>query len=184
MTEDLRLPVQRRGKLGTAETRRMRIAGRIPANIYGLGKGSESVSVCADLVEKLVETRSSVVDLELDGTVEKAVVQELQWDVFSTHVCHLDLKRVDPAGTTTVAVPVELRGEPVGIKDGGALRQLEKTVTVKCPDYRVPRSIVVRIGSLGVGDVVKAADAVLPEYATLVTDPSTVVVELYDARKV
>lgn len=183
MSEDLRFPVERRSKLGSAETRRMRLSGRTPANLYGMGKATESVSVCSELVEKLVATRSSVVDVELNGTVEKAVVQELQWDVFSTHVHHVDLRRVDPDGVATVEVPIELRGEAVGIKDGGAIRQLSKTIRITCPDYRIPKSIVVRVGALRIGDAVKAGDVHLPEHAVLSGDAGLLLVELYDPRK-
>lgn len=184
MSEDLLLKAERREKLGTVDAKRLRAAGRIPANIYGQGKPGESVSVCGETIEKLVATRSSVVDVELDGQVDKAVVQELQWDVFSTSVQHLDLRRVDPAGRTTLDVSLELRGEPVGLKDGGALRQLLKVVSIDCPDYRVPKAIVVRIGGLQIGDVVKAGDLQLSEHARLVTPAETVLVELYDPRKV
>lgn len=183
MTEDLRLPVERRGKLGTAESRRMRQAGRIPANLYGLGKEAISVSVCTDLVDQLVATLSSVVDVELDGTVEKAVVREVQWNTFSTVVRHLDLLRVDPNGKATVEVPVEFKGEPLGLKDGGAIRQLAKSLTVSCPDYRIPKSIVVRIGALMIGDSIKASDVALPEHATLASAGDAVLIELYDPRK-
>ena len=88
--------------------------------------------MCGDAVGKLVATLSSVVDVEVDGTVEKAVVQELQWDVFSTKVMHVDLLRVDPNGRATVDVALELRGEAVGLKDGGAVRQL--TLEFDSPD--------------------------------------------------
>lgn len=183
MSDDLLLKAERRAKLGTVDTKRLRAAGRVPANIYGLGKPGASVSVCRETVEKLVSTRSSVVDVELDGQVDKAVVQELQWDVFSTSVQHVDLRRVDPSGRATVEVSLELRGEPVGLKDGGALRQLSKTVTIDCPDYRIPKSIVVRIGGLQIGDGVKASDLQVPEHAKLVTPAGTMLVELYDPRK-
>ncbi len=183
MSEDLRLPVERRAKMGTSESRRLRLSGRVPANVYGLGKSGESVSVCGELVEQLVATRSSVVDIELDGGVEKADVQEVQWDTFGEYVQHLDLRRVDPNGRATVSVPLELRGDPVGLKEGGAIRQLQKTISITCPDYRVPKSIVVRIGALNVGDSVKAADVSLPEYAVLASKADMVIVELYDARK-
>jgi large subunit ribosomal protein L25 len=183
MVEDLRFPTTRRDKTGSAETRRLRLAGRVPVIVYGLGTSSQSVSACRDVVEKLVATQSSVVDLELDGTVSKAVVQELQWDIFSTHIQHMDLRLVDPSGTTSVDVPIEIRGEPAGIKEGAELRQQLKTVRVGCPDYRVPKSVVVRIGALQIGQSVKASDVPLPETATLETDPEAVVIELYDARK-
>ncbi len=184
MSEDLLLKAERRSKLGSVDTKRLRASGRVPANIYGLGQPAESVSVCGEAVEKLVATRSSVVDVEVDGKVNKAVVQELQWDVFSTVVQHVDLRRVDPNGRATVDVALEFRGDPVGLKDGGVIRQLHKKVSINCPDFRIPKSITVRIGGLQVGDSVKAGDLQLPEYATLVTAASEVLIELYDPRKV
>lgn len=183
MSDDLLVKAERRTKVGSVDARRLRDAGRVPANVYGLGQTGESVSLCGETVEKLVATRSSVVDLELDGKINKAVVQELQWDVFSTAVQHVDFRRVDPNGRTTVEVALELRGEPVGLKDGGALRQALKKVSLNCPDYRIPKSVVVRIGGLRIGDAIKAADLQLPEHSQLVTAAGEVVVELYDPRK-
>jgi len=183
MSEDLLLKVERRQSPGSKGARLVRAAGRVPANLYGLGKPGASVSICAEVVNKLVADRSSVVDVELDGAVDKAVVQELQWDVFSTKELHVDLRRVDPAGRATVDVVLELRGEPAGLKDGGILKQHSKRVKLNCPDYRIPKSIPVRIGALGLGDVIKASDLQLPEHAVLVTAGDTVMVELYDPRK-
>ena len=76
MSEDLLVKAERRSNLGTVDAKRLRASGRVPANIYGLGQPGESVSVCGETVEKLVATRSSVVDIELDGKVAKAVVQD------------------------------------------------------------------------------------------------------------
>lgn len=183
MSDDLLLKAERRSKVGTVDSQRLRAAGRVPANVYGLGKPVVAASVCSDTVGKLVATLSSVVDVELDWVVDKAVVQELQWDVFSTKVIHVDLRRVDPDCRATVDVKLELRGDAVGLKDGGAVRQLAKTVCIECPDFRIPKSIVVRMGALQVGDTVKAGDLQLPDHAKLKTPADEVLVELYDARK-
>ena len=69
------------------------------------------------------------------------------------------------------------------MKDGGAVRQHAKVVTIDCPDFRIPKSIVVRMGALQIGDTVKASDLQLPDHAKLVTPAEEVLVELYDARK-
>lgn len=183
MTEDFRLSAEPREALGSVNTRRLRNKGLVPANLYGFKKEAVNLSVSAEDVEKLVAGGSKVVDVELNGNVEKAVVQELQWDIFSTHVRHVDLMRVDPDSVTTVDVPVSLRGEPAGLKDGGQIRQLVKRVTVTCPSFRVPKSIVARIASLKVGDSVKVSGLVVPETVTVVTDADTVVVELFDPKK-
>lgn len=184
MAEDFRLPAEKREKLGTDKTSRLRKQGLVPGNLYGFRKEPVNLSVSAEDVEKLVAGGSRVVDVAVGGAVEKAVVQELQWDVFSTHVLHIDLKRVDPDSMTTVTVPLEIRGEPLGLKDGGLLRQLVGSVTVSCPDFRVPKTIPVRVGPLKIGDSVKVGELKAPDNVTITSDANLVVVELYDPKKV
>ncbi|MEQ9411921.1 MAG: 50S ribosomal protein L25 [Fuerstiella sp.] len=183
MTEDFRLSAESRDSLGSANTRRLRKQGRVPANLYGFRKDAVNLSVTSEDVEKLVAGRSKVVDVEYNGAVDKAVVQELQWDIYSTHVKHVDLKRVDPDAVTTVEVPLVIRGEPIGLKDGGQLRQLVKRVTVTCPDFRVPKHIPVRVAPLKIGQSIKVSDLTAPETVTIDTDGNTVVVELFDPKK-
>ena len=72
MSEDLLVKAERRSKLGTVDSKRLRASGRVPGNIYGLGRPGESVSICGETIEKLVATRSSVVDVELDGKVDRS----------------------------------------------------------------------------------------------------------------
>lgn len=183
MVDDFRLSAEPREQLGTANTRRLRQQGRVPANLYGFKKDAVNISVAADDVEKLVAGGSRVVDVEFQGEVDKAVVQELQWDIYSTHVKHVDLKRVNPDAVTTTDVPVKMRGEPAGLKDGGQLRQLVKYVTVTCPEFRVPRSITARVGPLGLGDSLKVSDLKAPETVTINSDADQVVVEVFDPKK-
>ena len=184
MAEDFRLSAEPRQELGKLNTRRLRKDGRVPANLYGFKKDSINLSVCADDVEKLVAGGSRVVDVAYDDSVDKAVVQELQWDIYSSHVRHLDLLRVDPESVATVDVPLVSRGEPVGIKDGGQLRLPVKWVSVTCPSFRVPKNLVIRVASLKIGDVVRVSDLEAPETVTINTDGDTVVAELFDPRTV
>lgn len=181
--EDYRLVAERRTSTGKKHTKELRAAGRVPANLYGFNKEGLSLSVAAEDVGKVVSGGSKVVDVEVDGTVDKAVVQELQWDTFSTYVQHVDLMRVDPDGITTVDVPLDLVGEPPALKTGGQLRYPVKKITLTCSDFRVPRKIEVRIGSMQMGDTLTVADVPVPEGMKVETPADTVVAELFDTRK-
>ncbi len=181
--EDYRLVAERRTSTGKKQTKLLRAEGRVPANLYGFRKEGLSVSVSTDDINKVIAKGSKVVDLELDGGVEKAVVQELQWDTFSTCVQHVDLLRVDPDGMATVEVPLKFVGEPPALKTGGQLRYNLKRVTITCSDFRVPQQIEVRMGSLKIGDTVTVADLPIPEGMKVETAADSVVVELFDARQ-
>jgi large subunit ribosomal protein L25 len=183
MAEDFRLSAEPRTLLGSLHSRRLRKQFMVPANLYGFKKETVSISVSAEQVEKMVANGSRVVDVEIGGNVEKAVVQELQWDIYSTFVKHVDLKRVDPDAVTTADVPLKIRGEALGLKDGGQLRQLMKRVSVSCPEFRVPKAINVRVGALKVGDSLKVSDLTLPDTVSMETPGDQVVVELFDPKK-
>lgn len=181
--EDYRLVAERRTTTGKKHTKQLRAEGRIPANLYGLRKDGISLSVSADDVNKIVAGGSKVVDVDVDGSVDKAIVQELQWDTFSTWVQHVDLLRVDPDGMATTEVPLIFAGAPSALKTGAQLRYHLKRVTITCSDYRVPRQIEVRIGSMQTGDSLTVADLSIPEGMTADTPADSLIVELIDVRK-
>ena len=181
--KDYRLVAERRTSKGTRNARRLRAEGRVPANLYGRSRESVSLTLAADDVKKVVAQGSKVVDVEVEGAVDKAVIQELQWDTFSTHVCHVDMKRVDPDGVATVDVNLTLVGEPSALKIGGLLKVHARTIRVTSADYRIPREIEVRVGSLQLGDSITVADVTVPEGIRVETSGETVVVELYDPRE-
>ena len=183
MAEDFRLSAETRTLLGSGNARRIRKQGLVPANLYGFQKDTVNVTVSADQVEKMVATGSRVVDVEFEGNIEKAIVQELQWDIYSSHVKHVDLQRVDPTAVATVEVPLRIRGEAIGLKDGGQLRQLLQRVTVTCPAYRIPKHVTARVGSLTIGKNVKVRDLERPDTVTIETDADAVVIEMYDSKK-
>ena len=183
MAEDFRLSAETRTLMGSRSSRRLRKQFKVPANLYGFKKDTLSITVSADEVEKMVANGSRVVDVELNGDVEKAVVQELQWDIYSTHVKHVDLKRVDPDEVTTTDVPLQIRGEAIGLKDGGQVRQVLKWVSVTCPAFRVPKSIEVRVTALKIGDSIKVGDLTAPETVAIQTSADELVAELYDPKQ-
>jgi len=181
--EDYRLVAEPRTTRGTRDSKRLRSQGRIPANLYGQGKDPVVLTVGAEDIKKVIAKGSKVVDVEVNGTVDKAVVQELQWDTFTTYVQHVDMKRVDPDGMATVDVKIELNGEPPALKAGGILKFSQKTVRLTCSDFRVPRRIEVRIGSLGMGESITVADLSMPEGMQVDTPGDTVVVQVMNPRK-
>ena len=182
MAEDFKLAAESRELLGSANSRRMRLEGRIPANLYGFKKDTVSLTVNADDIDQLIAGGSKVVDITVGGSTDKAIVKELQWDVFATHVKHVDLMRVDPADEVSVEVNTEIRGEAIGLKDGGLLKEHLKRIRVKCASYRVPRTIPVRVGAMKIGSELKVSDLKFPDTVTVETPADSLVVELINSK--
>ena len=181
--EDYRLVAERRTATGKRNTRRLRAQGRVPANLYGRSKEGIALSLSADDVEKVIAIGSRVVDVDVEGDVDKVVIQELQWDTFSTHVRHVDMKRVALGNITTADVRLVLVGEPAALKTGSQLSVHHKTIRITCEDFRVPSQIEVSIGSLQPGGRLTIADVRVPDEARVEMPGDTPVVELDDPRK-
>lgn len=174
MSEVLNVTV--RDTRGKRNARRMRREGKVPAVLYGHGEAVISLTVSAEEVGGVVRHGARVVDL--DGAVkEKAFIRELQWDVYATHVVHLDFARVSADEKVQVEVNVELRGEAPGTKDGGVVTQMVHHVEIECPVIAIPEKLTVSIKGLNLGSSLTAAEIELPAGATLISNPDAVVVQ-------
>jgi len=119
----------------------------------------------------------------LQGAVsEKAFIRELQWDVYGTGVLHLDLARVSADEKVEVQVPIELRGEAPGVKEGGIVTHLVHEVEVECLVTAIPEKLTVNINELKLGDALLVGDLNLPAGVKLLSAPDAVVVQCVEPK--
>jgi large subunit ribosomal protein L25 len=173
-----RLVAEKRVKLGTAESRRLRKQGRIPGNLYGHKKDSVAFTVVGDEINSVAHRGLKVVDLELEGQVEKTLFREIQWDTFGARIQHFDLLRIDADERVTIEVTVELRGISPGVQAGGILDQPLRTLTVECLAHQIPDTISVRIGGLEIGQSISVGELELPEGSEVQNPTEAIVVQV------
>jgi large subunit ribosomal protein L25 len=90
------LTVESREGRGTAFSHRLRAEGKIPAVLYGQGKESISISICAKSLGKLLRKGKGKEVLQLEGSLnESATIKDLQYDAFGSNLLHVDLIRVN-----------------------------------------------------------------------------------------
>jgi len=136
----------------------LRAKGMIPACIYGQGvKGgkSEYVSIpAAELEAHLREMKKSGALLatsmfELsDG--RSAIIKDIQYHKTNYKILHLDFYVVDKKKEITVNVPIQIEGaeDCVGVKLGGFLRQVIRTLKVKCLPTEIPAKFSLNVREL------------------------------------
>ncbi len=158
MSTATKISAQKREKSGSAHCNRLRLEGIVPANVYGHGQDPVKISVSAELARPLVLSGHKVVDLEIDGATEKALLREVQWDTFSKHLMHMDFLRIDAEQRIVVDVPIHLKGTAPGTVAGGILEQPLHSLHVDCLAIEVPDEIAVRIGTLEIGQSIHVRD--------------------------
>ncbi len=174
MSETLTVAV--RNEFGKRRMRRMRAKGRVPAVLYGHGGPVINLSIPADAVAAAVRHGARVV--ELAGAVtEKALIRELQWDLYGTHVLHLDLVRVSADDVVEIEVGVALRGEAPGVKEGGVVNQLVHQVRIQCPVTAIPDKLFLSVRELHMNGALTAQNLELPSGAKLLVPADEVLVQ-------
>jgi len=171
----IQLAVEPRQTRGKRNNRRLRRAGKIPAILYGHGLECVPLSVEADPLASAIRHGSRLVSLS--GAVdESAFIRDLQWDTWGTHVVHVDFTRISEHEIVEVRVPVELRGESPGVREGGVVSQLIHEVEIACPASAIPEKLAVNINHLKLDDSVSLGDLELPQGAKLLASELEMVV--------
>ena len=155
---------------GSANTRRLRRAGMVPAILYGQGKDVVHLSIPESQVNSAVRNNQPYIQLE-GAITESAQIQELQWDALGSTVLHVDLTRMDANAMIEVELRISLTGDA-----GTSINQVIRTTTAVVPAMNIPNGLVADISSLNDGDSISLGDIELPEKVSLLSDPSTVVV--------
>jgi len=158
MSTATKVSAQKREESGSAHCNRLRLQGIVPCNVYGHGQDPVKISVPADTARPLIMSGHKVVDLEIDGTTEKALVRDVQWDTFSKHLIHIDFLRIDAEQRILVDVPIHLKGTAPGTLTGGILEQPLHALHCECLAIEVPDEIAVHIGTLDVGQSIHVRD--------------------------
>jgi large subunit ribosomal protein L25 len=175
--EELVIEVERRSSTGKGANRKLRREGLIPAVVYG-GKDKEAVPVVLDrhTVTELLRQekgRNTVFLLKMKGTKQErhAMVRDAQIDPLTQQYRHLDFIRVIKGQRLKVEVPVVLEGEAAGVKVGGFLDWVGRTLHVECAAEAIPESFRVDVSHLELGQHVAASELTLPEGVRLLDDP-------------
>jgi large subunit ribosomal protein L25 len=169
VTDNNTLEAQPRTSGNKNAARRVRQEGKIPAVVYGAGQDSLPVAVDPRQVTRILNSETghnTIFDLALDGAKTKAMIVDWQYEPIKGKLLHIDVKRIAMDKKLAVMVPIELVGEPAGVKtQGGILEQMLREVEVECLPSDIPSHIDVDVSDLVFGKVLRVAD--LPHSAKL-----------------
>ena len=177
MAEIVLLPTELREGRGTRISEKLRKQGKVPAVVYGHKEKTLSLSVGHDVLLNAIRHGARIVDVQLDGKVEKAQIMELQWDYLGKDVLHVDFKR-GADEKIQITVPVELKGIAPGIAGGGIIDQPLHTLRIECPVLAVPDSIRVNINELQIDSAIHVRELKLPEGVKVLDEGDAIVVQV------
>jgi large subunit ribosomal protein L25 len=177
MANEIRIRAVRRQARGSAEARRVRRDGGVPAALNLLSGGTETLRLDAHELEMTLRHLASaqlLVTLDIEGRTVPALLREIQRHVLSGRPLHADFGEVDMTRRIRATLAIRLEGEPEGVRtEGGVLTQMTREVAVECLPADLVDSFAVDVSGLKLGQSLTVADLKLGDRYTLITHGET-----------
>jgi len=163
------IKVQRREDEGKGASRRLRHAGEVPAVVYGGDLKPVSIKLSHNdvwLASQHEWFYASILDLSLNGDVQKVLLRDMQRHPFKQQILHLDFQRVNANEAIRTAVPLHFLNEdtsPAGKAADVVITHELNEVTVTCLPGDLPEFIEVDLADMVVGDIVHLSQIKLPK---------------------
>jgi large subunit ribosomal protein L25 len=173
MADDNKLVAEARTSFGKGAARKIRATGKIPAVIYGHGTEPQHVTLPSHEVGLILRKANAVLDLDINGKSQLALVKDVQKDPVKQIIEHLDLVIVRKGEKVTIDIPVRVEGEP---QPGVTVNVDANTLSIEAEATNIPEFLIVNIEGLGEGTHITAADIELPAGSSLISEPDLLVV--------
>ncbi|MBT4881710.1 MAG: 50S ribosomal protein L25/general stress protein Ctc [Flavobacteriales bacterium] len=177
----LAISVKERQNVGKSNTRALRNQGNVPCVLYG---GEKQVTFYAheNDFRKLVYTPDTfIAELNIDGTVTRAIMQDIQFHPVTDKILHIDFLEIIEGKPITITLPVILEGAAPGVKNGGNLMFRRPKIITKGLAAKLPDAITLNIDHLKIGMFIYIKDIEM-EGCEFLAPGNSVVVGVKTAR--
>lgn len=168
MATNHEIKAQSRKDEGKGASRRLRHAGFVPAVVYGAGQAPESIQIEHNTILLAAKHEwffSSVLDLSVDGKVQKVLVRDWQKHPFKQQMLHMDFLRIDENAAVRVNVPLHFLNQEksqAGKTAGVVISHNLTEVEISCLPKNLPEFIELDLVDLKPGDIIHLSQLKLP----------------------
>ena len=166
----MKLSVFPRANEKKSDVKKLRREAQVPGVLYGVKKENQNVYFPLDQLQAAMRQiqpgmlATTVFELNHEGKTFKAVAKEVQYHPVSYAILHVDFALLSDDMPVTLNVPIKLVGaaDCVGVKLGGFMRQVIRSMKVRCLPKDIPQSFSLDVRSLAVGQSKTLAEIELP----------------------
>lgn len=179
MEDFMKIKADSRQEVGKKIAKKLRKEGKIPAIIYGDHKESIPISLASADIKAIMKSEkrdNTVLKIQREDIEVNAMLKELQYDYLSETVIHVDFLRIDLDKPVNVSVPIDVQGEPIGVKvEDGFFDFQTREIRIRCLPALIPVKYELDVNEMHSGQSIKAEDVELGENIKLMSDPLTVI---------
>ena len=159
---------------GTGASRRLRNSGKTPGIIYGGQHAPQVVELDHNALFHALRKEafhSSILEIEISGKSQKALLRDYQMHPFKPLVLHIDFQRVSATEKVHMRIPLHFTNAETSAAvklQGAAISHILNDLEVSCLPADLPEFIEVDLSKIEVGHSIHAKDVTLPKGVTLV----------------
>lgn len=171
-----KLNAEVRSSRGSSSNRKLRGGGKVPAVCYGAGEAPIALTIDPSELQKAldpVKGQNTLIHLNMGGKGVPVMLKDVQRDALRGNVTHVDFVRVRTDQAVRATVPIVITGKPEGVKSGGTLHQVYRTLTVQCTPDKIPARIEIEVSGLGLGQSIHVGDLKLEAGIQAAVPPTT-----------
>lgn len=172
---------------GKSEARRLRAAGQVPAITYGKGLAATAISVHPKEVTAILMSergKNPVIKMDLEGHKDLLVmVRDFTHHPVKRSLEHVDFVQVKLDEPVDVRVPLFTTGKAAGVAKGGLLRQVFRSVPLRCVPDKIPLKIECDVSHLELGEHIATKDLKLAEGVVALLSPELTLVAVVTPEK-
>jgi len=170
-----------RTEFGKGASRRARVAGLVPAVIYGHGEKPVHITLPARELGVALKESNVLLNIDIDGKDELTLPKSIVRHPLKQILEHIDLVLVRRGEKVVVSVPVHLEGkhDPDGI-----LETQHNSIEVEAEATAIPKFLTLDIEGMVAGTSKHASDVVLPAGTILISPANTIIVHLSERSTV
>jgi len=169
-----------RKEVGKNAAGRLRRQGLVPAILYGGETASQPLTLKKKDILEILKSQTgenTIFRVTMDSQEKDVMLKDIQINPVTDELTHVDLIEISMDKPVRVAVPVELVGEPVGVKvEGGVADFLLRELEVECLPREIPESIKIDISNLHIHQSIKVQNLDLPAGVKVYADPNAAIV--------
>jgi large subunit ribosomal protein L25 len=184
--ELIKVTATRRQEHGKGASSRLRREGLIPAVAYGKNITAQALAVSPAALTKVLVSDlgvNTVLELDVEGKETiTALIRDYQYHPLTRKLLHADFQQIKLDEPVDVEVPLELTGKAAGVVLGGTLRQVFRSLPVRCLPEKIPVKVVFDVTQLGIDAHVSAADIPLPEGVSMRLRPEQTVISIFTEK--
>ena len=165
-----------RANLGKKDAKALRADGNVPCVLYG---GEDQVHFSAPMIlfREIVYTQEAhFVDLNIEGTIYRAILQDVQFHPVSEVILHADFLMLFEGKPVKMNIPVHFTGDSPGVEKGGSLVKKRRLLSVLALPKNMPEHIDVDMGELDFGRAIKVKEVKTEGFEILDTPQASIAV--------